>query len=145
MASLTSSKASSWRRECSRGEVNATSGGEMTGSAIESRITPASAEAQPEASATTAAKSGLSLNALGFVKGTTFITGHSMAILFFLANIKIFSDLSWGSSIHRLLPFVATAPNHTAFSPPGVLQGMEGALVGKIEIFLFVPALLDRY
>src|SRR5712664_464579 len=51
MASLTSSKASSCRRECSSGEVNATSGGEMTGSAIECRITSASAKAQLKACA----------------------------------------------------------------------------------------------
>src|SRR5205814_9047208 len=51
MASLTSSKASSCLRECSRGEAKATSGGEMTGSAIEGRIAPALAKAQLESSA----------------------------------------------------------------------------------------------
>src|SRR2546429_1412249 len=38
MASLTSSRASSWRRECSREEVCGTSGGETTCSAITGRI-----------------------------------------------------------------------------------------------------------
>src|SRR5205085_4753680 len=47
IASLTSSKASSCRRECSSGEVCGTSGGEMTRSAIEGRITLAQVMAQP--------------------------------------------------------------------------------------------------
>src|ERR1700674_2730979 len=48
MASLTSSKASSWRRECSSGAASAASGGEMTWSAIGSRIAPGQEKAQPK-------------------------------------------------------------------------------------------------
>src|ERR1700737_3498370 len=47
MASLTSSNASNWRRECSAGAASGVSGAEMTGSGIASRIASASPRAQP--------------------------------------------------------------------------------------------------